>query len=278
MLLPRTPPYHCGRRSQSEHAHWLRQVKNTVVRAIIQRQIASGEPLDKSCSPLYLVHVMAMNEVFSKEGSADSAMKKCAIGTVWRTYARSSEPSHVTLDNLEWCDHFQLLEGAIAMSKSSKFKLVGIGAGAHRHCCGITDLADYFATMTFPTYDADLPAYVFPTLVSGGATKVGNFIKSTLPEERGGSSLFRALSCDLPQAPSAGGLRPGVINMLLSKMPAEFVLHASGHDATQALAPLITGHDLQISPLWEWVDGPPPEMPALEDEMPALEDADWSDF
>ena len=124
----------------------------------------------------------------------------------------------------------------------SKVKLVAFGAGANRHADWFLHLADYLVCQPDRVvYSEDNPAWLFPRLqkTSSPGTTMGNFIKALLPADRGGHDDYQDAVLVLPQLPpgiTAGGIRPGVCNMLNAAMPAELAVNVTAHDLTKTSA------------------------------------------
>ena len=178
--------------------------------------------------------------------SADANQRKAIIRSVWSTAGRSSEVAWCNWDGFEYDDHFKCVFGEVFQVKVTKMKLVAFMAGADRHCDWNLDMADYLASNVVPVYNASEPTWVFPCLQGTGypGTKVGGFIKALLPTERGGTPLYANVAVNtIPEGCNgAGGIRPGACMTLAAHMPAEILVHTTGHD--------LRGQ----SALWEYVD------------------------
>ena len=68
--------------------------------------------------------------------------------------------------------------------------------------------------------------------------KVGQFIKDLQVAEPGGpKKKYAAFAVpELPESPTAGGIRPACINAMAKKMPIEFVKHTTGHSESGHVA------------------------------------------
>ena len=75
----------CFRDMNTDMAQWLRGIKNKVTRVVVERKLVSGEPLDKSCTPIWRVHVKALNRSYAKVDGVEAALRKFAIGQTHRS-------------------------------------------------------------------------------------------------------------------------------------------------------------------------------------------------
>ena len=183
-----------------------------------------------------------MARSYARAGGAEAATRKLAIISLERAAGRSSEVAWTTWDGLKWDSHFKHVFGEVPQSKGSKVKLVAFGAGVDRHADWFLALADYLVCQPDRVvYSEDHPSWLFPRLqkTSSPGTTMGNFIKALLPADRGGHADYQDAALVLPQLPpgiTAGGIRPGVCNMLSAAMPAELAVHVTGHDLTKTSA------------------------------------------
>ena len=93
----------------------------------------SGDSQDNSATPICLQNVQAMSMTYAKEGSADSMVRKMAIGSAWWATGRSSEIGKVALDSVIWDPYFNCSK--LPQDKTSKFKLVAFVAGVDHYTC-----------------------------------------------------------------------------------------------------------------------------------------------
>ena len=152
-----------------------------------------------------------------------------AITLLRRAAGRSSEVAWVTWDGIKWDPLFQTPIIEIAQTKVSKMKLIALVAGRDRHSDFLLNMADFLVRNgTGPPYLADSPAWLFPDLqaMKSPGEKMGRYVKDLRP---GGAREYASHPAKLPDAPTAGGIRPGALNELEVEMPAEFVAHTSGH-------------------------------------------------
>lgn len=111
------------------------------------------------------------------------------------------------------------------------------------------DLADLLVTTpNRPAYDkaSDIPAWLMAWLhtTQSPATRIGSTIKALLPLDRGGAVKYAQFCVAiLPDGVSAASIRPGGVNSLAKYMPAELVVHVTGHELKNS-----------ASALWEYID------------------------
>ena len=66
---------------------------------------------------------------------------------------------------------------------------------------------------------------------SSPGTKLGDWLKALRPSSKGGAAGYAGKGYSVPSLPenvNAGGIRPGVSNMLSKYMPGELVSHMTG--------------------------------------------------
>ena len=193
-------------------------------------------------APLYLTEVRLISRAYARYGSGEAAARKFTILTLQRAAGRSAETAWLTWEGLKWDAHFGHVYGEWPQPKGSKIKLAAFGAGQDRHACWFLGLADYLVTQQDRViYSEDEAAWVFPRLqkTKSPGTTVGNYIRALLPAARGGHADFQKHDIVLPKLPpgaNAGGIRPGVCNMLNAAMPADLAVHTTAHDLTQTSA------------------------------------------
>lgn len=76
--------------------------------------------------------------------------------------------------------------------------------------------------------DDDAP-WLIPALQAsqGARTAINTYVKALLPGPAGAAKYQQVAVKSLPADATAGGVRPGAINMLVSSMPGEFAVHVS---------------------------------------------------
>ena len=72
--------------------------------------------------------------------------RKLAIKTAYLAAGRSAEPAGMHWDGLQYDALFKGTIAEVAQTKTSKLKLIFLGAGADRHSCWLTDMGDSFIT------------------------------------------------------------------------------------------------------------------------------------
>eukprot|EP00966_Prymnesium_polylepis_P192789 4468291-Prymnesium_polylepis.1 len=121
-------------------------------------------------------------------------------------------------------------------TKTSKLKKVPFCAGADRQCCWFLKLGDYLALKgkQFIQKPGEV-MFLFPDLqrIKSPGKKLGEYMSAVLPREQGGLKRYEKVAVgvgDLPKGICAGGIRPGACNTLEACMPAELVVHNTGHE------------------------------------------------
>eukprot|EP00966_Prymnesium_polylepis_P146293 3379125-Prymnesium_polylepis.1 len=186
--------------------------------------------------------MMLLVRSYSRVGSAEAAARKFALLTLQRAAGRSAETAWLTWDGLKWDSYFGHAFGEWPQPKGSKVKLAAFGAGRTRHSDWFLHLGDFFIMQADrQIYSATGPAWVFPKLqkTKSPGTTVGNYIRDLQPAARGGADAYQDKLFVLPQLPpsaNAGGIRPGVCNMLNAAMPADFAVNTTAHDLTKTSA------------------------------------------
>lgn len=278
--------------STSEHAKWLRGVKANIERAHCERADAAGKKLDKSETPIYLPTMKMVNAALARAGTSEAATRRLGLQSAWHSGGRSSESACITWDTaLQYDEEMQAVYVEIKQSKISKAKLIAFVAGADRHCDWFLALADYMIMHPPLIYNTDEPSWMIHELhgTSSPGTKLGDWLRALRPLDKGGAAGYAGKGFFVPslhENVNAGGIRPGVSNMLSKYMPGELVAHMTGHDfrgvsalyeyvdADRALAlvPALVAAGWPALPWGQHGDGPvPPSIDALRD---AGEDVD----
>ena len=227
-----------------------------------------------------------MNAALARAGTIEAATRRLGLASAWHSAGRSSESACITWDTaLQYDEEMQAVYVEVKQSKISKAKLIAFVAGADRHCGWFLALGDYM-TMHPPTlYNSDEPSWMIPELHETGSPgqKLGDWLKALRPLGKGGAAAYAGKGYSVPSLPdnaNAGGIRPGVSNMLSKYMPGELVAHMTGHDfrgasalyeyvdADRALALVgaLVASGWPALPLGQHGDGPsPPSLDALRD-------------
>ena len=196
------------------------------------------------CSaPLYLPAIKRVNAALAKAGTIEAATRRLGIQSAWHSGGRSSESACISWDTaLQWDEEMQAVYVEVKQSKIAKAKIIAFVAGADRHCDWFLALADFMAMHAPPIYNSDEPSWIIPELhgTSSPGTKLGDWLRALRPCEKGGAAGYAGKGYSVPSLPenvNAGGIRPGVSNMLSKYMPGELVVHVTGHDlkSTSAL-------------------------------------------
>ena len=271
-------------------------MKANIERAHCERADADGKKLDKSETPIYLPTMKKVNAALARAGTIDAATRRLGLQSAWHSGGRSSESACITWDNaLQYDEEMQAVYVEIKQSKISKAKLIAFVAGADRHCDWFLALGDYMAMHPPSLYDSEEPSWMIPELhvTSSPGTKLGDWLKALRPSSKGGAAGYAGKGYSVPLLPdnvNAGGIRPGVSNMLSKYMPGELVVHMTGHDlrgtsalyeyvdADRALALVgaLVAAGWRALPWGQHGDGPsPPSLDVLRDvaeDVDALEE------
>ena len=91
-------------------------------------------------------------------------------------------------------------------------------------------------------YGEGMKPWLIPELHGDNSgTKLSGYIKGM--QKKGGLQRYKDVAVeDLPENPTAGGIRPGAADTLASHVPAELAVHNTGHDLTGLAA------------LWEYLN------------------------
>ena len=163
---------------------------------------------------------------------------KALVYTAHISYAgRAGESAFQTIGAMEWSAQDECVFMEVGQIKVAKPKICAMVAGANRHLCFFLDLADFLATHVLPTYKMWQATFLFSGMQDATCgTKVGDFMKALLPVKRGGLKRYAEHAVhDLPERPSAGGIRPACINLLVKSIPIEFVKATTGHAESAAV-------------------------------------------
>ena len=220
-------------------------MKAKLSRTIFQRMMEAGEIMDESAHAIYLEQVKDLSKVLAQANTADAAMRKLAIKSLWRTAGRASEVSYLHLDGIRWDRLFQAPFIECPQSKSSKWKLIPFVAGIDRYADWFVDFGDYLVldrgSMLYSTGES---VWLIPEVHGAGAgTKIANFVRAMQPPGTPGAlKKYEDFAITtLPPDPSAASFRPGACDTLAIHMPAEIGVHTTGHDLTN------------LSALWEYL-------------------------
>ena len=229
--------FECLRGDGSAAAKWYSSIKQKMNRQIFQRKIYNEEALDQSANEIFLEQISELSAALARADTADAATRKLAIKTTWRMAGRGGEAAALAFTGLKWNGHFKTVFIESPQSKPSKLKMCPFPAGISRHADWLIDLADHLVHNKGATlYSTGQKCWVFPDLqpANGASTKVSNYIKAMQPKGRAGAQVtYEKFSVpSLPPHPTAAGIRPGAADMMASCVPAELVVHLTGHDLT----------------------------------------------
>ena len=141
------------------------------------------------------------------------------------------------LNNMSWNPFFMCVEAKIPQTKTSKYKLIPLCAGRHRHVCFFTNLGDRLALCSWVLDDSETP-WFHPEFHDSGSTsagtKIGTFLKAVMKKKDGSGSRTvtyeNVAVSTLPEDASAAGFRHGCADELVIEMPGFYVVQATGHD------------------------------------------------
>ena len=122
---------------------WFKGIKGNMKRLIDGRNILENKNMDESANELFLKHVRLMGEALGKADSAEAAVRKFAIQTIWRAAGRAGEPSFLSFNDLKWNELFDTPTMTSFQSKPSKLKYVVFVAGRTRHDDWLLDFGDH---------------------------------------------------------------------------------------------------------------------------------------
>jgi len=180
-----------------------------------------------------------MNAAYAKKNDGEAARRKLVLATLQRSAGRSSEVAWITWDGLEWDRHFTCLKMEVPMLKTAKVNIIVVCAGKDRHSDWFASLGDFLTVSANRTmYDDSAATWLFPFLhgSSTPASIITSYVKA-LQVGEGGLARYQDVAVrDLPHRPTAGGFRPGAINELCARMPAEFAAQCTGHDLRKVSA------------------------------------------
>jgi hypothetical protein len=151
-------------KASTPSAKWLQGVKHNIVRTLFQRAMESGEEMDKSAAPIFLVHVQLMCAAYAREGSAQAALRKIALLTAWQSAGRSAESSWISFKGMYWCENYKCVFTKVPQTKVCKVKIIAFMAGRNRHCCWFLHFADYLTSKALPVYEESVASWLLPAL------------------------------------------------------------------------------------------------------------------
>lgn len=209
--------------SCTDAARWYNGMKKNVQRELFARAMDAGEDLDQSATPLYRQHLLAVNAAYSREGSAEAAMRKFALQLLKQAAGRSKEISWMTWEGLEWDIEFHCLFAEVPQPKVSKVKLCALPCGRTRHQCIYADLADFLVLhqgrvphgFAEDGDDGGESVWLIPELYrnhKSHGSLLGSWLKALVPGEATGLQQRKyhkfAVEC-LPNPCNASGIRAG---------------------------------------------------------------------
>jgi hypothetical protein len=149
---------------------------------------------------------------------------------------RSGEVAFMATSSVRWDREAGMATVWCNQRKKNKAKLVVLGAGSDSALSWFSAVGNVLTVQAAATDDADPLFLCTPHLRDVGqpGTLVGRWMKEAAEALPPGT---------VTENPTAGGIRPGVINSLLQEMPVEFIVAVTGHDMTSKSA------------MYEYVDG-----------------------
>ena len=220
--------------AHTDPAIWMRGLRLKLHREIYSRSVKQGKPMDMSALPVYLKTIIACVKQLSLEGSDEAALIKFVLLTVIHTGARSAEAANIILDSMRFDPEFTSVVGELPQMKTSKPKIFAIQAGIDSYHCWLLAFADFLCCVKRKEFEAQggfeddddddvddkvkLPNWLIPDLQSSKTpgTKIGNWLKSLRPVDKGGSKKYANFSVpELPDSASAAGMRHGSLSIYL---------------------------------------------------------------
>jgi hypothetical protein len=159
-----------------------------------------------------------------------------SIESGWRASGRACESGWINLNGMSWDPFHETPWIDIMQTKTSKLKKIPFPAGADRQCCWFLKFGDYMTLKGKQFLHKPGEAmFLFPELqsVKSAGKKLGDYMSAVLPREEGGLKRFEkvaVLAGSLPKGICAGGIRPGACNTMAVFMPAEILVHSTGHE------------------------------------------------
>ena len=205
----------------------------------------------KGAPPVSLGQMKRISEVFAREGSQKAAENIVATIAGWISTGRGGESGFLSFHTLKRHPILQQYEVVLSEAKRGKTKLVAIMSGACRYMCPFTALG---TSWMFPP-TSEITSDDVPWMIPGQptTTQLSNILKSALPPKKGTSSSSLSSSSSSPSSPSrrrssrfhrfaidvglgdlpsnlsAGSLRHGTLDELVTQAPLDYVVMASGH-------------------------------------------------
>ena len=168
----------------------------------------------------------------SQKLAKEAAQRNFSLDCLFKAGGRSSETACCIYDSLEWDFENEGVFIEIIDSKKSKVKLIAYVAGADRESDWFVKCGHYLTLQKPPLYNTDEPVWLVPELhgTDSPGKKLGDYLKALKPQHRGGAASYAEFAVkELFDSVNAGGIRPGVSNLLCKFMPAEFVVHVTAH-------------------------------------------------
>ncbi len=272
----------CFSEPASPQAIWLSKMRAQINKLVFRRGLFNNERMDFSASEIYLPHMREMSAAFAKANTTEAAARRLTVLTLWRMAGRSGEPADITYEMLSWNMLTDSVVAQVPSKKVGKLKPVPFIAGVDRHTDWALAFGDNLVLLHGAQhYSSDAPMYLLPDV--GGTkdanTRVTNYIKGLQPPGRTGAlEKYKKVAVhSLPPQPTAQGIRPGASDTMALCMPAEFVVHTTGHELTGSCGSLFTYLDTRLAlcipgalALADWPPypygqlGPGPRSPTLE--------------
>ena len=177
--------FDCLKGDKSPQAYWYKGIKNKMMRVIFQRQMLAGESMDNSANSIYMMHVESLIEAYAKASTGEAIERAFSLLTLWLSVGRSSETGFLHIDGLNWEEGFKCVTMEIPQSKSGKYKVLTLVAGANRHLCWFLQFGDLLISKRGASsmiYKSGEPLWLCPsTQGSGAGAKLTSFVAGMQP-------------------------------------------------------------------------------------------------
>ena len=177
--------FDCLKGDKSPQAYWYKGIKNKMMRVIFQRQMLAGESMDNSANSIYMMHVESLIQAYTKASTGEAIERAFSLLTLWLSVGRSSETGFLHIDGLNWEEGFKCVTMEIPQSKSGKYKVLTLVAGANRHLCWFLQFGDLLISKRGASsmiYKSGEPLWLCPsTQGSGAGAKLTSFVAGMQP-------------------------------------------------------------------------------------------------
>jgi hypothetical protein len=97
--------------NSTESALWLREVTDSMMGVAFNRDLEAGKVhKDNGKTPLLVSHMKAIFLTYSKNGSAEAAMRKLSVLALRLAEGRSAEPAFVSYLGMTWNRHHKAVQ------------------------------------------------------------------------------------------------------------------------------------------------------------------------